>query len=98
MPQSEWRSTQESCLDGGAFFGLNLFWLELRVAAQAGFASAISNLKLQVSSSDLLISNFKSEISNQGCSGCGLVFRRGVRLPEIGICSRKRDAGLDGSA
>src|SRR5216683_2948053 len=42
--------------------------------------------------------HFKSKISNQGLLRCGLIFRRYVQLPEIGIRSRKRDASLNGPA
>jgi len=45
-----------------------------------------------------VISNFKSEISNHGLSCGGFIFGRRVQLPEIGIRSRKRDAGLNSSA
>ena len=66
----------------GAFFGVELFRPESRPIAQAVFRPR----------------HFKSEISNHGLLRGGLIFRRRLHLPEIGIRPWKRDACLDGSA
>src|SRR5216683_7136409 len=44
------------------------------------------------------LDHFKSKISNHGLLRSGLIFRRSVQLPEIGIRPRKRNASLNGPA